>query len=149
LTVPFTEHTGFGQVFGDVGEVIEDQEVVLVDLGDGGFESQFAAGDLKPLDEIGGPSEQDAPAVFEEGRLQLLGRRRIGSGVFAFAPAVHAGFGEQVGAAAFEDAQAAVFQAGADGGDAQAKVVDAAINDSAHGVRNLKHAQRLTTHGSG
>jgi hypothetical protein len=44
----FKEHTGFGQVFGDVGEVIEDQEVVLVDLGDGGFESQFAAGDLKP-----------------------------------------------------------------------------------------------------
>jgi hypothetical protein len=34
--------------------------------GDGRFESEFAAGDLQPLDEIGRTGEQDAPAVFDE-----------------------------------------------------------------------------------
>src|SRR5437868_13566922 len=60
------EHAGFGLVFSDVGDVIEDQEVEFVELGNGSFESQFAAGDLQPLDEIGGASEQHAPAVFDE-----------------------------------------------------------------------------------
>ena len=46
------EHAGFGLVLGDVGEVIEDQQVEFVELGNGGFESEFAAGDLQPLDEI-------------------------------------------------------------------------------------------------
>ena len=44
--------------------------------------------------------------------------------VFGFAPAVHAGFGEQVGAAAFEGAQPAILQAGTHRGDAQTQVVD-------------------------
>jgi hypothetical protein len=60
------EHAGFGLVFGDVGEVIEDQQVVFIELDNGSFESELAAGDLQPLDEIGGPSKQDAPAVFDK-----------------------------------------------------------------------------------
>src|SRR5438105_542916 len=32
------EHAGFGLVFGDVGEVIQDQQVEFVELGNGGFE---------------------------------------------------------------------------------------------------------------
>jgi len=60
------EDAGSGLVFGDVGEVIEDQEVVFVELGNGGFESVLATGNLQPLDEIGGASEQPAPAVFDE-----------------------------------------------------------------------------------
>ena len=47
------EHTGFGQVFGDVGEVIEDQQVIFVEFGNSGFEREVAAGNLQPLDEIG------------------------------------------------------------------------------------------------
>src|SRR5215472_208553 len=35
---------GFSLVFGDVSEVIEDQEVEFVELGDGGFESELATG---------------------------------------------------------------------------------------------------------
>ena len=31
------EHAGFGLVLGDVGEVIEDQQVGIVELGKGGF----------------------------------------------------------------------------------------------------------------
>src|SRR5271169_4666582 len=63
----FKEHAGFSLVFGDVGEVIEDQEVKFVELGNGSFESELAAGDLQPLDEIGGAGEQNAPAVFDNG----------------------------------------------------------------------------------
>jgi hypothetical protein len=49
-----------------VGEVIKDQEVEFVELGNGGFESELATGNLQPLDEIGGAGEQHAPAVFDE-----------------------------------------------------------------------------------
>jgi hypothetical protein len=49
----FEQDAGFSLILGDIGEVVEDQQVVLVELGDGGFESEFAAGDLQPLDEIG------------------------------------------------------------------------------------------------
>src|SRR5215472_11369750 len=40
------EDAGFSLVFGDVGEVIEDQKVEFVELGDGGFESELATGKL-------------------------------------------------------------------------------------------------------
>jgi len=40
--------------------------VVFVELGDGGFQREFAAGDLEALDEVGGASEQDAPAILDE-----------------------------------------------------------------------------------
>ena len=60
------EHAGFGLVFGDVGDVIEDQQVEFVELGDGGFESELATRNLQPLDQIDGPGEQHAPAVFDE-----------------------------------------------------------------------------------
>jgi hypothetical protein len=38
----FKEHAGFGRVSGDVGEVIQDQQVVFVELGNRGFEKEFA-----------------------------------------------------------------------------------------------------------
>ena len=69
-TDEFEQDAGFGLVLGDIGEVVEDQQVVLVELGDGGFEGEFAAGDLQPLDEVGGSREEDAPAVFDEGEAE-------------------------------------------------------------------------------
>jgi hypothetical protein len=65
-TDEFEEHAGFRLILGDVGEVVEDQQVVFVELGDGRFESELASGDLQSLDETGGTGEQDAPAVFDE-----------------------------------------------------------------------------------
>ena len=65
------EDAGFSLVFGDVGEVIEDQEVESVELGDGGFESKLATGNLQPLDEIGGAGEQNAPAVLDKREAEL------------------------------------------------------------------------------
>src|SRR5258707_9033932 len=58
------EHAGFGLVFGDVGDVIEDQQMEFVELGNSGFESELAAGNLQALDKIGGSGEQHAPAGF-------------------------------------------------------------------------------------
>src|SRR4051794_11427023 len=47
----FKEHAGFGLVFGDVGEVIQDQQMEFVELGNGGFESELATGNLQSLNE--------------------------------------------------------------------------------------------------
>ena len=66
----FKEHAGFGLVLGDVGDVVEDQQMEFVELGNGGFESELAAGNLQPLDEIGGAGEQHAPAVFDKGEAE-------------------------------------------------------------------------------
>src|SRR5207237_1227941 len=55
---------------GDIGKIVEDQQMVLVEPGDGGFESEFAASDLQPLYKVGGSGEQHAPAVFDEGKAE-------------------------------------------------------------------------------
>src|SRR5467141_4171504 len=71
----FKEHAGFSRVLGDVGDVIEDQQMEFVELGNGGFESELATGDLQSLDEIGGPGEQHAPAIFDKGEAES--RRKV------------------------------------------------------------------------
>ena len=42
----------------------------FVELGNSGFERELAAGNLQPLDEIGGAGEQHAPAVFDESKAE-------------------------------------------------------------------------------
>ena len=42
----FEENRGFGLILGDVSEVVEDQQVEFVELGDGGLEGEFATCDL-------------------------------------------------------------------------------------------------------
>ena len=69
------QHAGLGLVLGDVGEIVEDQQMEVVELVDGGFEGEFAARDLQLLDEVGGAGEQHAPAVLDEG--QADGRREM------------------------------------------------------------------------
>ena len=66
-------------VLGDVSEIVEDQKVVFVELGDGGFECEIAARDLKFLDEVGGSSEQDAPALFDQGQAKPRRQMRFPS----------------------------------------------------------------------
>src|ERR1044071_5649851 len=60
------QHTCFGLVLANVGDVIKDQEVVLVELGQRAFEGKFAARKLQALDQIAGAHEQDAPSVLDE-----------------------------------------------------------------------------------
>ena len=60
------EHAGFGLILGDVGDVVQDQQIIMVELGDGGLQRQFSPRHLQPLHEVGGAREQHAPAVFNQ-----------------------------------------------------------------------------------
>jgi len=48
----FEQHAGLGLVLGDVGDVVEDQQVELVELCDGAFEGEIAARLLQLLDQV-------------------------------------------------------------------------------------------------
>ena len=69
----FEEDARLGLVLGNVGEVVEDQEVEAVEPVDGGFEGELAAGNLELLDEVGGSGEEDLPAVLDEGEADRRG----------------------------------------------------------------------------
>ena len=60
------EHAGLGLVFADVAKVVEDQEIELVELSQGGGKCELTAGDLQPLDEVDRSAEQDAVAVVDQ-----------------------------------------------------------------------------------
>ena len=61
------EDRGLRLAFLDVGEIVEDQQAVFVELLDGGGQAQFLARGLELLDEIGGAGEQDAVPGLDEG----------------------------------------------------------------------------------
>jgi len=60
------EHGALGLILLRIGDVVEDDQVELVELGEGGFESEVAAGSLKPLHHIGGAAVEDTLAGFDE-----------------------------------------------------------------------------------
>ena len=62
------QHAGLGLVLGDVGEVIEDQQIEAIEAIDGSLEVELAPRHLEFLDEIGGPSEEDTPSVLDQGQ---------------------------------------------------------------------------------
>ena len=66
----FEQNAGLGLVLGDIGQVVENQQVIFVEFGDRRFEGKIAARDLKFLHEVGGPGEQDAPALFDQGQAE-------------------------------------------------------------------------------
>ena len=78
----FEENAGLGLILGDIGDVVEDEEIVAVEFAKRAFERQFPPCDLEPFDKIGGASEQDAPAILDKGKSQrrremaLAGARR-------------------------------------------------------------------------
>jgi len=42
-TDEFEQHAGLGLILGDVGEIVEDQQVEAIEPVDGGFETELAA----------------------------------------------------------------------------------------------------------
>src|SRR6202043_2329030 len=60
------QHARFGLILADIGDVVEDQQVILVELGERAFEGELAARDLQALDEIAGAHEQHPPSVLDE-----------------------------------------------------------------------------------
>ena len=61
------QHAGLGLVLGDIGEIVEDQEVEAIEPIDGGLEIELATRDLELLDEVGGAGEEHAPSVLDQG----------------------------------------------------------------------------------
>ena len=53
----FEEYGRFRLILGDVGEVVEDQEMEAVEPRDGGLEGQFAPRDVEFLNQIGRAGE--------------------------------------------------------------------------------------------
>src|SRR5215470_4837056 len=60
------QDAGLRLILGDVGDVVEDQQVIFVELGDGRLESELAVGDLELLNELPGANEEDAPSLLDE-----------------------------------------------------------------------------------
>jgi hypothetical protein len=62
----FEQHARFCLVFARIRKIIENQQMVLVKLGDGAFEHKIPSCGLESLDEIGGSGKQHSPAVLDE-----------------------------------------------------------------------------------
>ena len=45
----FEQHAGLGLILGDIGEVVEDEQMIFVEFGDCRFEREIAARDLELL----------------------------------------------------------------------------------------------------
>lgn len=76
------EHARFRLVLGDIGEIVEDEQIELVELGDGGFELEFTTRHLEFLNEFRRAHEQYPPAVLDQreadcgGEMALAATRR-------------------------------------------------------------------------
>jgi len=62
----FEQNAGFRLILGDIGEVVENQQMIFVELGDRRFEHEVASRDLEFLHEVGGSGEQHAPAFLDQ-----------------------------------------------------------------------------------
>src|SRR5271154_350451 len=56
------QYAGFSLVLGDIGDVVEDKQIVAVEFGDRTFERELTTSDLELLDQIGGAGKQHAPS---------------------------------------------------------------------------------------
>src|SRR5450631_1509586 len=61
------QYAGFGLILGDVGDVVEDKQIVAVEFGDSAFMCQLATSNLELLHEISGAGEQHAPSILDQG----------------------------------------------------------------------------------
>lgn len=63
----FEENAGLGLVLVGIGDVVENDQVELVELGQGGFEDQVAARGLEPLHQIAGTGIEHAVTCLDQG----------------------------------------------------------------------------------
>ena len=77
----FEEDAGFRLILGDMGKIVEDEQMIFVELVDRRFEGEVAPRDLRFLHEVGGAGEVHAPAVFDEREAERRGEvRLVGAG---------------------------------------------------------------------
>src|SRR5689334_15932480 len=63
----FKKHGCFGLVFADIAEIIEDQAIEAIELGQGCGQGKVAPGGLQTLNQVGGARELDAVTAFNQG----------------------------------------------------------------------------------
>jgi len=56
----FEEDAGFGLILVGISDVVKDDQVELVEFGEGRLENEVASGSLEPLHQIAGPGVEDA-----------------------------------------------------------------------------------------
>jgi len=61
------QYARFGLILGDVGDVVEDEQIVAVELGGRAFEGQLATSDLELLHKISGAGKHHAPSILDQG----------------------------------------------------------------------------------
>jgi len=66
-------------MLGDIGKIVEDEQMIFVEFGDCCFEHEIAARDLEFLYEVGGSGEQHAPALFDQGNAERRRQMRFAS----------------------------------------------------------------------
>ena len=69
----FEEHTRFSLILGDIGDVVENQELIFVELGDRRFEGEISPRDLELLNEVGRSGEEHAVTVFDQSQAERRG----------------------------------------------------------------------------
>lgn len=62
----FEEHAGFGLIFSDVAEIIQDEALVPIELGQGGRQFEIAASRLQVLHQIGRAGIEDRVSPINE-----------------------------------------------------------------------------------
>jgi len=73
------EDGGLGLILSDVAEIIEDDAIELVELGESCWQDEIAAGGLEFLHEIGGAGEEHAIAVIDKAGADGGGDVRLSS----------------------------------------------------------------------
>jgi len=71
------QYAGFSLITMDVAEIVKNDQVILVELIDGGVERQRLPGGLQALHHLGGAGEQHAVAVLDEGVTECGGEMRF------------------------------------------------------------------------
>ena len=89
----FEQDARFSLILGDVGNVVEDQQVEFIQLRDGAFEDEIAPGLLQLLNQVGGSGEEHAVAFLDEGQADGGAKMRL----------AHAWWAEQQNVAALSD----------------------------------------------
>ena len=71
------ENAGFRLILGDVSDIVKNEQVIFVELVDGGFQGEIAPCELQFLDEIGRTGEENAPSVLDEGKPERRREMRL------------------------------------------------------------------------
>ena len=77
------QDAGLGLILGDIGEIVKDEQVELVELLDCAFEDEIAPCLLELLDEIRGSGKEDTVSVLDQGEANCGGEMALAAAWWA------------------------------------------------------------------